>query len=288
MDVIVTVSFIMCFFGLFEFITHISLFTPFYSGVATDLNPTLQSRGIFARSETSFGHAITFGIYIGFCSLIDTLLFFITKKKKYVFFLIVLVVTLFSTVSRAPIIIFVISEMIMLYLFGFTKLIKTIIKVSFILASGVLVLSLVFPSVFLSVQTIFNMVMGVFSSEFAESAGDYQNADAFLYRVELMRVLPSLISNNWLIGMGSALNFRFYMLGHYYRSIDNAYLLWILRCGVVGLAGFIIYQINIIINSFKVKSHSQISRYLWPISLFYLLNRTRPIIPHQAKLRKPC
>lgn len=57
LEVLMNTASVMCFFGLFDFFTKRNLFSFIYSGNATDTTPDLQMRGIFARSEASFGHA---------------------------------------------------------------------------------------------------------------------------------------------------------------------------------------------------------------------------------------
>jgi len=237
LKIIITVASITCFFGLFEFVTGKSLFTPFYSGVSTDLSPTLQMRGAFSRSEASFGHAITYAIYLGMCALLDSMYIIKTNRLKYKVIYILLVVTLFTTMSRAPIILFVFCQLIVLYLFGFKKLISTVIKVvaGLMIVGGVIFVMA--PSLFSNFQYMINVVLAIFSEGAASQVGDIQNANPFDYRLKLLEIIPQYIKGSLLFGHGISLSLNFSILGHTYVSIDNGYLVWLFRYGIVGFFG---------------------------------------------------
>lgn len=271
-EIIVSVSLITCFFAFFEFLTKTSLFTFLYSGVQTDLSPALQTRGSFVRSEITFGHAITYAIYLGFCTLLNSYVIAKTKKRKYIIIYIVQLFALLTTISRAPIITFVISQAIILYMFGFKKFINIVIKILVIFSLMLFVVSIILPNFYDSTQNIINIVLGVFSKESALKAGDFENADAFKYRIELLKVLPSFINDSWLVGHGASLSFNFRMLGHTYRSIDNAYLLILLRYGMIGLIGYFLLPFVLVVKCMKNFNKSQVAMVFFVVIIFYLLN----------------
>lgn len=272
LDILVTVSVVMCFFGMFEFATGRSLFEGLYSGVSTDLSPALQMRGPFARSEATFGHSITYAIYLSICALTDSVFIIKTRKKKYKFYYIVLVATLFMTISRAPIILFVFGQLLLLYMFGFDKFIKTLFKAIICLGFAFAIVSAFMPSIFSTVQYMFNIVLAIFSENAALQVGSIQNANPFEYRLELLSVIPQYIRQAWLFGRGSSTSFEFQMLGHTYYSIDNAYLVWLFKYGLFGLLGNLIYFIDIFIFGCKQGKKDGFMKLFFVIAIIYFLN----------------
>ena len=272
LDVLITVAFITCFFGIFEFATRHSLFGGLYSGVSTDLGPNLQMRGLFARCEATFGHAITYAIYLSICALIDSVFIIKTRRSKYKLYYVIMVVTLFMTMSRAPIILFVFGQLLLLYLFGFEKFIKIIFKATICLISVFAIVSVFIPSVLSTVQYMLNIVLAIFSENAALQVGNIQNANPFEYRLGLLSVIPQYIRQALLFGRGSSMSFTFQMLGHTYYSIDNAFLVWLFRYGLFGLFGNLIYFICIIIFGCKQGKNDDFMKLFSVIAMIYFLN----------------
>ena len=239
LEVLMNTASVMCFFGLFDFFTKRNLFSFIYSGNATDTTPDLQMRGIFARSEASFGHAIPFAIYLSINALIALYFFNKTGKKKYQYLFLLLSLTLITTISRAPILVYIIGLTIFMALMGMHKLLKSIGKVAIVAAVLLLVTYIALPTVFSGLSFIWNVMAGVFSENALLRAGDFQNSNPFEYRLALFSIARNLVRGKELFGTGNIIEQFVYGNNPYssnlHYSIDNAYLYWLVRYGIVGL-----------------------------------------------------
>lgn len=272
LDIVVTIATLTCVFGLFDFCTGKSLLWCFYNGTTTDLTPALQIRGVFARSEAMFGHAITYAVYLSMCALIDSVFIFETKKRKYKVYYCILTLTLFTTMSRAPIILFIIGQLLLTYMFGFTKFIKTLAKAGVGLALGLVFISSIFPNAFSIMQYMWNLLLALFSEDAALQIGNIQNANPFEYRLELLKIIPKYIQESWFLGRGASLSFTFEILGHTYYSIDNAYLVWMFKYGLIGLLGNMVYFFYLAVMGLKQRKHTDIFKMFLVIDIVYILN----------------
>ena len=269
-------SIIMCFFGIFEFITKTNLFSFIYNGNGTEVSPDLQMRGIFARSEASFGHAIPFAIYLSINALIALYYYDQKKDKKYLYKLLTLVATLLMTISRAPILVFILCVTVFMKMLGKHHLVKGII-----IGSGSVVAVLIgsyflAPNLYNGISFIFNVLLGVFSENALARAGEFSNSNPFAYRLALYSISLSLIKGHTLFGTGQAINefaygsFRYTNSLHY--SIDNAYLSTLVTNGVLGLLATIIEVVIGITYTFKRRKEDTIYILLMIITVLLSLN----------------
>lgn len=270
--VILGVCSIWCLFGFYEAIIGQNLFSFLFNGTITDIGPDLQYRGAFARCETTFGHAITYAIYLSFNGIIASYYAITTKKKKYIFIYILIVCNLFLTISRAPIIVFIIVQMIMLYTLGIRFFVRALLKVLCVAAFILIFAGIIRPQIYSNLLEMATMVMAVFSENLAERVSYISNANPFEYRFELFRVIPQYIKGYWLMGRGIDLNFTFSMFGFTYYSIDNAFLYWVLTFGVVGLFGNVLSIFSIFIISMRNRRKNWTARVIICIVLIYTLN----------------
>lgn len=226
-DCLILVAAVMSIIGTIEFFTKTSIFTALYnSGNRADLAPDLQVRGNFVRSETTFGHAISYAIYLSFCGLIALQRVLTTPKRLYCIEYLLILLNLILTVSRAPILIFFVVQLVLLGLNGRTQLIKYCGRVAAVIAIVIAALKIVAQQFFEQLQSIFDIVLAVFSESAAKRVGDVSNANPFEYRLGLLKVIPPIIKNKLLLGNGSFYQIHFSLFGHTYSSVDNAYLTW--------------------------------------------------------------
>ncbi|MBR3348953.1 MAG: O-antigen ligase family protein [Solobacterium sp.] len=239
--ILVRVGTVMCFFGLFEFVAKKNLFAVFYNGKTTDTTPVLQYRGIFARSEATFGHSIPFGIYLSLNAIIAMYLYQKYKRRGYLFSYVLLVITLFTTISRGPIVVFIITQLLFLAMMGFKRLILGIATAIPVAAIVLVIMYYAFPTIFRGVSFIYNVVAGVFSENALQRAGVFQNQNPFEYRLALYEIAGNLVKGKELFGTGNVIDTFSYgynlfsLSGTTHYSIDNAYLSWLVKYGVIGL-----------------------------------------------------
>lgn len=271
-NTLIVVATVMCFFGIYEFFFGNNLFSFLFNGSALDLSPDLQMRGRFARSETTFGHAITYSIYMSFIGLLASYRCFVKKQRKYLLPYIFIVLNIILSISRGPILFFLVSQVILLYFSGLKTLVKTIGKAAIIVLLSFMLLSWILPSFFEGIRGILIMVLAVFSENAAQQVGYITNANPFTYRLELLKVIPHYFKGYLLFGHGGSERVMFSMFGLNYYSIDNAYLAWIMKYGLVGLMGHLIPLYIIIIRTMSQrKKHNEYAPFI-AISVDYLLN----------------
>ena len=252
LHVLLNVSMPMAFMGIFEFLTKASLFAYLYNGNGTEASPELQMRGIFARSEASFGQAIPFAIYLSVNAFIA--LYFYNKKndKKYLYMLFVLIAAQFTTISRAPILIFIFMLAVYMKMLGKQQLLKGVLVSIGIIAVIMIGSYFIAPSLYNSITFIFNVLLGVFSENALARAGEFSNSNPFTYRLALYSISLNLIKGKALFGTGQAINefaygsFRYTNTLHF--SIDNAYLSTLVTNGIFGLLATV-YEIVLAIKA---------------------------------------
>lgn len=271
--IVVITATILCFFGIYESFFKKSLFEPLFNGSSTDLGPDLQMRGSFARCETTFGQSITYAVYLSMVDLLCSYLIFKRNEKKYIFNYILILVNLILTISRAPIILFVICQLLLLASWGYKTFIKAIFKLVTIVALMLILLYFFSRNTFDNISKMFTIVAAIFSDEAAQKVGSsISNANPFIYRLELFNVIPPYIEKHPFIGNGGKLSITFSMLGHRYYSIDNSYLTWLVRYGIIGLAGHLLFFIIMFVDSFKAFRKHELGAVSFFICLNYFLN----------------
>jgi hypothetical protein len=273
LNIIVCVAAIFGVIGIFEFITKTSIFMPLdnSSGLVSSLGPDLQVRGNFVRSETTFGHAISYAIYLSFCGIIALQRILTTHKFIYKIEYLLIFTGLFCSISRAPIIIFIVTQLFMLVLYGKKRVIGYCIKAIIAIATSLLLLWLFASNIFKQLLTIFDMVLAIFSESAAQRVGDITNANPFIYRLGLLKVIPNIIKGHFFFGNGSYHQITFSMLGYTYYSIDNAYLSWLVANGLFGLIGYILPIIAVLYVGARTHFISSGKIYLC-ISILYIMN----------------
>lgn len=271
LEIILKCSMLMCICGISNFITKKNIFSIIYNGSELDATPDLQMRGTLARSEASFAHAIPFGIYLSVNALFALYFYNKTKEKKYKYMFILLVITLLTTISRAPILIFFAVVLLFLGMMGLKKLVTGVIRgiAAFVIMLAVLYFAL--PNVFNNLSFIVNAVLGIFSDNALARTGAFEDANPFTYRLSLYSSIGNLLSGHWIFGNGSVVQ-SFYYGNVLHSSIDNAYLAWLVRYGLVGLLANVIPLAGALIISFKRRKKDRIYILFFAVSMIFMLN----------------
>ena len=271
-NILIIVATIMCFFGIYESLFGKNFFTFLFNGSELDLTPDLQMRGAFARSETTFGHAIPYAIYLSIVGLLTSYNCFVNKDRRYLFSYILIVLNIVLSISRAPIIVFFISQVLLLYLAGLKTFVRTIGRIMVAIILLTLFVSWMSPSFLNSITSMVTMVLAVFSENAAQQIGYITNANPFTYRIELIKVLPQYFEGHIIFGHGDSERITFNMLGHSYYSVDNSYLAWTLKYGIIGLIGNVIPIVKTIKSSIKYRDKNPVFIAFISIGVCYMLN----------------
>lgn len=237
-DKILTVSLFECITAVVHFIFDFNFFSILSNTTdAAVLGADTQYRNGMPRVEGSFGHAITFAIYLCVCAFLALYMYEITKKRKYICIYVISFVALLLTQSRFPTMIFVASQLV--YLFSMTpkRALKIALEILGVAAISLILITIFIPSVISTLDTIAKMFMQLLSSESLGGISTYnENGNsAFAYRFEMMRVLPQIIKDDMLFGIGTTSGFVFKIGSHYQTSVDNQYLYSALVNGLFGL-----------------------------------------------------
>ena len=223
-------------FNVFSLIQSANL--PAYS-----LESTTQYRNGMVRVEGSFGHAITFAIYISICACLCLYIYNTEKKKKYLVYYFICVASLLMSISRMPILVFLASQFIYLMSINYKKTLNIIFKILMIAVPLIIIMTLIMPKMFSMLMQIVNLVIDVFSVTGLSGLTSYEYDSAFTYRAEMIRVLPELIKEKPLFGIGGesyrSPSFYFLINGTKQTSIDNEYFHHLLLYGFWGLAGLL-------------------------------------------------
>lgn len=236
-----------------------------------------QTRMGLLRLEGPFGQAIPYAIYITFISGLVQYRIITTKRRIYSVYLVLIWIAEFLTMSRAPIVIFLLIQLAFFLFNNTSQRIKTLGKVLVGVLLGVLLLVVLG----IDVQGIWNKITTLFISLTSNSVSselDFgDNYNPYIYRFALVeRVIENMKNNN--------ISFLF---GDYYWensfSIDNGYLALLIFNGFAGLFGRLLLYIFSLVESFKMYFRMRKKDYL-PLKLFpyimiamilgYLLNLT--------------
>lgn len=261
-----------------HFFTDFNIFSLTQSANLPDfsLDSETQYRNGMIRVEGSFGHAITYAMYISICACLCLYIYNTERKKTYLLYYFMCVLSLLMSISRMPIIVFLASQIIYLLLLNRKKSVIIIMKVLMILITTVSIIYAVFPELFSVLLNIMELVADVFSKKGLSGLTSFESESAFTYRAEMIRVLPELIKESPLFGIGGS-NYRsssFYFLinGTKQTSIDNEYFHHLLLYGFWGLFGLLWWIFGpLILDKVKIdKTNKELSFNLYKILIIFI------------------
>ncbi len=244
-SILLTTGFVLCLlsttelfgFNIFSLIETVDL-----GAIGSGTKPRF---GIM-RVESSFGQAIAFAIYISFliCLTFYRLFSFQNKDQKkamlYFGLLFVFHVYLVLTVSRFPLLIIMIVDV--LAFFFLNKRMK-LVSISAVLAIVIFTLILSWALGSSLITSIIENIIGIFTGQ---DTGD-NAGNPFSYRLDLFSNYFLIIGDNYLFGLGPQANTTYWIPGTYdgfffiYSSFDNGYLLLAIYYGLVGLIGWLLF-----------------------------------------------
>lgn len=261
-NVIIFTSSIICISGLVEYFFDYNIFSLIEN--YTYSTPSFGSESMYrlgaVRIEQSFNHAITYCIYLLFCSslVIYKINLNCNRKIKYYISLILILTNALFTMSRGPLIFLLLNLFIIILFLEKKKKRKVLIVLGGGLCFFIVIELLSTSKVFEMFNQIFYMILGLFNEKYrALISSDFGgNLDPFQYRISLINSVIDLVKNNWLLGLGAGTDVVFtYNYGSgmssTVSSIDNNYLYILVGHGVLGVSSFLIYNIGCIIHSIK-------------------------------------
>lgn len=256
---------IVCIFGLIEAITGFNIWTIFNNSDAViNINPP---RFGITRIVAFAYQTISYGTFL---VLIACLLMYLLSIKKIVsfrqrFFLkliyCLVVLNIVLTLSRSVILIYIVSQIMILYGLGAKKLLTIILKIMVIGIIGLFFLSFIAPEIFHSIRNVYYMILAVFDKGYTELiAGEFgkDNLNAVGTRLDIYKWVYEKVGNHVWLGVGFKTPFSYeYDSGNIWHTmvtksaIEVEYMLAFYETGYVGLVSEIIVFLTIVVVSIK-------------------------------------
>lgn len=244
-------SFLMSIIGLTETVTSTYLIQgDLYVGWSDSL------RYGFLRCAGSFGHPINFGFFQAIVALI---LFHQIKTKdlmqkqkwRYILVYCLAVASMMCTVSRLPILFFVVAQSIYIVQMGVKKALKYFLIMLLTLFGFLIVAKVCEIDIFLFVFDFFASVLKLLG---ISSQIDYSAVKGFGNRVDLYKWVIDAVDSNWIFGKGINATFSYKMTSLFTKtSIEVHYLYIFFRCGIIGLFFLVAGYFSILLFLKKAK-----------------------------------
>ncbi len=271
LDIMLICSGVVAVFGVIESLTRFNIFSILNNTGAT-MNYVSERFGLVRIISFTY-QAIAYALY---CAIMACLAFYrITiaceqesKKFKIIYFLLALNVVL--TLSRSIIILFLLSQALILLKMGLKRLLKTLIVVGVIAAAGSMLWSLFVDGDNLFLQ-FFYMLMAVFDDSYASKiSSSFGEGDASGVgdRLILYTWVYNSVKDNMLFGLGENASFsyehkvtnRIYTWTNVKQSIEVNFLYLLYHYGIFAMISEAAAYISTCISSFRT---SFIKRYSW-------------------------
>lgn len=238
-NIVLVMAILECIIAILHFLLDFNLFSLLSN--TTDsavIGANTQYRNGLPRVEGSFGHSITFAVYLSICACLALYMHNKQMGKRYLVCYWMMVVSLVLAGSRIPIMIFGIVQLGYLLALGWERALKIISVLAVVIMIGSISVYIFVPQLFDSIATILKMIPELFSIENLKGIFIYNDQSPFSYRFEMMRVIPAQMKGDWLMGLGKEVSTFVFRIGeHNQKSIDNHYLYSYVVSGVFGVLG---------------------------------------------------
>lgn len=252
-NLLILAGIIIAICGIVEFTFDFNVFSLIENtDTVGNMGTAYQTRFSYRRAEGSFSQSIPYAIYLSFIFVLlfyKTFLVKIKKRKRNINIVLLIVISagLLLSFSRVPIVLFFVMLIALLYVKGWQKGFKITVGIFAVFIFLTIFTSIVGIKIPVLSQII-DMLVAMFSdSKTQEIAGTFGNDNlyAWSYRLMIMTTIPRLLSGKWLLGGGmSFANQGFWISSVHAVSLDNNYLTLLVRYGVVGLVGRLLYIIT--------------------------------------------
>lgn len=262
---VIYVTGIVCIFGIVESLSGFNIWKYFNnSGAVININPP---RFGLTRIVSFAYQTISYGTYLVMASCLAMYLLYIKetiskKQKNYVKICYVLIViNLLLTISRSVILIFIVSQVMLLYGLGAKKLLKKLLNIFILGVAALVVFSLIAPKVFEAVQNVYYMMMAIFDSDYTSliaSSFGKDNLNAVGTRLDIYKWTYEKVAGRVWFGVGFHTPFSYmYDSGNAWHTmiektaIEVEYLLTFYESGYIGLISEVIVFFTVLLESYK-------------------------------------
>jgi hypothetical protein len=259
LDVLIYVSMFLGVCGIIEEFTHKNFFE-LLNTPGVQLNYNEMRMGIL-RIISFTSHAISYCCYCMFNMVIIIYRNLVDKKKIYWIAYALCAINAIFTLSRSALVGIILSQLLLLWLCGFKKFIKELIKVILIAIIIFSFGSLMIPQIKKMVESVFLMVMAVFDSSYSSalrSMGFTDNVSGIGNRFSLYSWVYDKVQTNIFLGKGRESQFQYNFINRFgyiqsKESIEVEWLRTMYRYGLIGLGSEIILYVDITYNTLKRK-----------------------------------
>jgi len=238
-DMLILSSFILGILGIYEALSKTYIFQ------GNLLNASNAIRYGVLRCAVTFGHPINFGLYQAIMAI---LIFYRMNtqynpqnKKRYITAYIISVVSMFMSVSRLAICLYLAVQILLLLQMGLKKFVKIICYAVFAIVMAVVLdlLGLGIVDLFSEMlEMIIVQILGLQSSAKLPMIGMGNRFDLYEWVIDA-------VGENFIFGMGVGALFEYKMNDWFTKtSIEVHYLYIFYQCGLVGLISLIACYIN--------------------------------------------
>lgn len=288
-DIIINTSLVIGLFGIFEFLTGFNVF----SLIETYTNDLLLGTDTYirlgqVRIASSFGHPITYSLYLGMALIIC--LYRLLKGRNIVSIVttFVLLINFLLALSRGPMLVLIFS--FILFIIMVEKRLRKRIIIAVV--CSIVILGLFTLTTDNQLTHVLKKVPYTLLSLVDERYGTYiqdfgRNEKPYSYRLGLYKMLSVYVKNKPVFGYGyralSSKSIVFYGTSESgkpveYYSIDNNYLCELIASGFAGLSLFLFVNLSFMIVAFKnyfnghARTNDNFNLYVIVIIIFYLLS----------------
>ena len=261
---IVYVSGIVCCFGVIESLTGFNVFHYLNtSGDVININPVrFGITRIVGFAYQTISYAVYLDIVACLCFYLLTLKVGVSDRQKSNVKIIygLVFINLLLTLSRSAILIFAITQIMLLWKMGMKKVLKTIFYCLILIVIALFIISLVAPNIFHQIQNMYYMMMALFDSDYtaliqAEFGTD--NLNAVGTRSDIFGWVYEKVKDCIWIGVGYKTTFSYeYDAGNIWHTmltktaIEVEYLLTLYQSGLIGLVAEVFLFITLVVSSF--------------------------------------
>lgn len=240
LETIITICVIMCVLGIVEATTHFNFWSIFQTTAMNGkMGPESYFRNDAYRIEQSFGHCTPYSVFL--IAVIGLINYkwrncYKPRKRKYILAYSLCIINIYMTYTRASMILTIIIQLlfILFYMKDAKKgrVVKILIGINFAL----------FFIAFLPVGSLLsnNQYLSFLLSITDKTAGNNYNTTA--YRFALLSVIPNLVKGREFLGLGlanlpSSFALNINGVASQNTSIDNNFLWYYIRYGIIGILG---------------------------------------------------
>jgi hypothetical protein len=271
---LVSGSLIMGIGGIIETVSGTNLFYSL-STASRELTMANYTRLSVTRAEATFGHPISFSVYLLLVIPFIMYFFELTKKMFFKFCLIISIVSIFATISRASILILSVYMIIMVSLKPKNE------RILYYRMFGLALLPIIFVAIlFPSLTNLFSQIVFSvlnilgFSFEVSDFGRNESGSNSRIYQLQLV---SQTISQKPLFGFGVGYVYNNVMIvsngNKYFKvtSIDNEYLLALIEGGIVSLIGKITLYISTWLETKRTRKNDNLSKaFFFSFSMYFI------------------